>query len=60
MRGEEVPSGLDMTMAHPELFGLRTKQLPATASGGVYSQTLTFEYEFDKEGYISRILGGVS
>ena len=37
-------------MAHPELAGMRTKQLPASVNGQ------TFSYEYDKEGYVSKIV----
>ena len=46
-------------IANPELIGARTNQLP---SSGTYSNTYgdgdevtTFAYEFDKEGYITKI-----
>ena len=35
--------------AHPELIGARTKQLPTNVAG------ITISYEFDNEGYISKI-----
>lgn len=49
--------------AHPELLGLRTKQLPKSATrnmtyndtGYKSSHTAHFSYEFDKDGYISKI-----
>ena len=49
--------------AHPELLGLRTKQLPKSATrnrtyndtGYKSSITALFSYEFDKDGYISKI-----
>ena len=52
-------------MAHPEIAGMRTNQLPASItwthtddySGKTDSETSTMEYEFDKEGYISKIIG---
>lgn len=52
-------------MAHPEIVGMRTTQLPASItwthtddySGKTDSETSTMEYEFDKEGYISKIIG---
>ena len=45
-------------MAHPELVGMRSKQLPVSITttehiGDV--NTKNIEYEFDKEGYISKI-----
>ena len=50
-------------MAHPEIAGMRTSQLPQSItwthtdnySGKTDSSTYTFTYEFDKEGYISKI-----
>ena len=50
-------------MAHPEIAGMRTSQLPQSItwthtddySGKTDSSTHTFTYEFDKEGYISKI-----
>ncbi|MBQ8421124.1 MAG: hypothetical protein IJX11_02560 [Bacteroidales bacterium] len=39
----------NLSMAHPELLGVRTKQLP-TMIGGIL-----LTYEFDKEGYITKI-----
>ena len=45
-------------MAHPEIAGLLTTQLPATLTWhGQWGDTTTFAYEFDKEGYISKIVG---
>ena len=50
-------------MAHPEIAGVRTTQLPTSITwiydgyGGTKSETSTMEYEFDKEGYISKIVG---
>ena len=45
--------------AHPEIFGIRTNQLPASIEYEYnYSdriKTRNFEYEFDKDGYISKI-----
>ena len=40
-------------MAHPEIAGMRTNQLPNTYSPGDEEFSLTYEY--DKEGYISKI-----
>ena len=40
-------------MAHPEIAGMRTNQLPNTYSPEDEEFTLTYEY--DKEGYISKI-----
>ena len=46
-------------MAHPELAGIRTTQLPAsrtfTDNKSNDSFTETYTYEFDKDGYISKI-----
>ena len=46
-------------MAHPEIAGMRTNQLPTklTWTDKYGSETSTFTYEFDKEGYISKIVG---
>ncbi|MBQ8225375.1 MAG: DUF4595 domain-containing protein [Bacteroides sp.] len=50
-------------MAHPEIAGMRTTQLPTNITwaydnyDGTESETSTIEYEFDKEGYISKIMG---
>lgn len=49
-------------MAHPEIFGMKTNQLPISCKGvpGGHIQaeefTETYEYEFDAEGYISKII----
>jgi YD repeat-containing protein len=41
-------------LAHPEIVGMRTKQLPTGMNGR------TLSYEFNKEGYISKVnMGGV-
>ena len=48
--------------AHPELLGVRTKQLPVSCkASGYYAQnvspyTSTYEYEFDVEGYITKMI----
>ena len=39
----------NLSLAHPELFGARSKELP-TMIGGIL-----LTYEFDKEGYITKI-----
>ena len=39
--------------AHPELIGARSRQLPATETYD--NRTINFTYEFDEEGYISKI-----
>lgn len=46
-------------MAHPEIAGMRTNQLPTkiTWTDNYGSETSTFAYEFDKEGYISKVVG---
>ena len=53
-----------LTYAHPELFGLRSTQLPSsitTESDEVWIETGTrnYEYEFDEAGYITKIVGKV-
>lgn len=40
-------------MAHPEIAGMRTNQLPNTYSP--YDEEISMTYEYDKEGYISKI-----
>lgn len=50
-------------IAHPEIGGLRTNQLPTNltcvntdgADGKTTTEALAFSYEFDNEGYISKI-----
>lgn len=42
-------------VAHPELVGTRTNQLPASRTWEDENETATFSYEFDKDGYISKI-----
>ena len=37
--------------AHPELFGIKTTLLPATSNDGYY-----YQYEFDRNGYVSKII----
>ena len=53
-------------MAHPEIVGMKTTQLPSTMTMtydyGVYgsgTDITHFNYEFDNEGYISKISGEV-
>uniref|UniRef100_UPI004056D120 hypothetical protein n=1 Tax=Alistipes sp. TaxID=1872444 RepID=UPI004056D120 len=52
----------DLFLAHPQLLGIRTKQLPVSCKGsGYYAQDLspytsTYEYEFDAEGYIIKMI----
>ena len=52
-----------LAVAHPELFGVRTMQLPATITS-VYSTTedtvtnvTEYSYEMDNDGYITKITG---
>ncbi|MBQ5635312.1 MAG: hypothetical protein IIV10_03285, partial [Alistipes sp.] len=59
--GEFIQGGYELIMGHPELFGARTKQLQTTVILGDSdgdSETQTFEYEFDSEGYVSKITTG--
>ena len=54
----------EITYAHPELFGLRSTQLPSsitTESDEIWIETGTrnYEYEFDEAGYITKIVGKV-
>ena len=42
-------------MAHPEIAGMRTNQLP-TKITWTDNETSTLTYEFDKEGYISKVV----
>ncbi len=46
-----------LSMAHPEIAGLRTSQLPTsvTITDDYSTDHSTITYEFDKEGYISKI-----
>lgn len=53
-----VINSYELCMAHPEIMGMRTKQLPTGLTcldedGYVYSSSYTYEY--DKDGYISKI-----
>lgn len=53
-----------LTYAHPELFGLRSTQLPSsvTTESSVNwkkAETRNYEYEFDEAGYITKIVGKV-
>ena len=43
-------------MAQPELFGLRTTQLPSKMTDTYSNSTTTFEYDFDAEGYVIRCI----
>ena len=59
--GEFIEGGYELIMVHPELFGARTKQLQTAVICGDSdgdSETTTFEYEFDSEGYVSKITMG--
>jgi hypothetical protein len=47
-------------MAHPEIFGMKTNQLPASEKGIIswdktQTYSTTYDYEFDNEGYITKI-----
>ena len=45
-------------MAHPEIIGVRTEQLPATITETLNdgsTKIYTYSYTFDNEGYISKI-----
>lgn len=42
-------------MAHPEIAGMRTNQLPNTYSLDDEEISISLTYEYDKEGYISKI-----
>ena len=44
-----------LLMAHPEIAGMRTTQLPTSVTRGK-RDIYTYTYEFDKEGYISKII----
>ena len=56
---EDMSESPALFMAHPELAGIRTTQLPASRTFVDYksmdSFTDTYTYEFDKDGYISKI-----
>ena len=41
-------------MAHPEIAGMRTAQLPATED--IENLSITFAYEFDNNGYLSKMI----
>lgn len=52
----------EIAYAHPELFGLRSTQLPSSITTEIYEQIFTernYEYEFDEAGYITKIVGKV-
>lgn len=40
-------------MAHPDIIGMRTNQLPNTYTSG--NDEISLTYEYDKDGYISKI-----
>ena len=50
-----------LAYAHPALFGLRSPQLPTSITTKDYDENTTethnYEYEFDAEGYITKITG---
>lgn len=48
----------ELFVVHPEIAGSRTTQLPASKTEiyGYNQKTITFSYEFDKEGYIAKII----
>ncbi|MBR5454664.1 MAG: hypothetical protein IKV60_02595, partial [Rikenellaceae bacterium] len=49
-----VDFGCDaLFMAHPEIVGMRTQQLPATYK--TKNGTISFAYTYDKEGYVTKI-----
>ena len=56
-----IGSSKYLYIGHPELLGLRTKQLPKSVTStrtnryNTSSETTNFSYEFDKEGYISKM-----
>lgn len=46
-------------LAHPEIGGMRTNQLPSTIDfyfAGKKADSMNFNYEFDKDGYITKII----
>ena len=48
-------------MAHPEIAGMRTNQLPSTYK--IEDGTVSFTYAYDKDGYVSKMIfneGGAS
>lgn len=58
-----LDNGDALCMAHPEIFGMRTTQLPVdyilTDCGTDRQYTGTYEYEFDSEGYITKIVNNI-
>ena len=53
----EPGEGYILYMAHPEIAGMRTKQLPVSVlwDYGYEKESSTLSYEFDKDGYISKM-----
>ena len=54
----DFETSLYILYTHPELFGLHTTQLPASHTcsyGNNKSYTETYSYEFDNEGYITKV-----
>ena len=46
-----------LSLAHPELMGARTTQLPSTVTwGDSEDEKETYSYEFDIDGYVSKIV----
>ena len=43
-----------LNLVHPELLGIQTTLLPTKMSIDDYDDV--FEYEFDKDGYVSKII----
>ena len=56
---QDNPEFCLLFMAHPEIAGMRTSQLPTSSTVTEdylgETETSTITYEFDKEGYISKI-----
>ena len=54
---QDNPEFCLLFMAHPEIAGIRTSQLPTsvTITDDYSTDHSTITYEFDKEGYISKI-----
>lgn len=53
-----LPKCSILYMAHPEIAGMRTTQLPTGLTETFYSKTTTatFTYEFDKDGYVIKMI----
>lgn len=49
-----IEDDFKVMLAHPELVGMRTTQLPkqSTYKEGNYEETATFTYKLDKDGYL--------